>query len=127
MILGTGIDVVEVRRFKEALDRHGDRLLNRLFTPAEKGICAGRPERLAARFAVKEAVLKALGTGLSQCRWIDVDVACSETGAPSVTLSGGALTTARRLGMTGCHVSLSHTQGTAVAVAIVEGAGTDLR
>lgn len=127
MIVGTGVDVVEVLRFREALDRHGERLLNRLFTPAEKGICAGRPERLAARFAVKEAVLKALGTGLSQCKWIDVDVSCSPSGAPSVTLSGGALEIARRLGVANCHVSLSHTRTTAVAVAVIEGSGPNTR
>lgn len=120
MILGLGTDVVEVARFAEAMQRRGERFIERLFTETERAHCAGRPERLAARFAAKEAVLKALGTGLSGCRWVHVDIVPEASGAPRVVLSGGALETARRMGVTDIHLSISHTRSTAMALAVLE-------
>lgn len=120
MILGLGTDVVDVARFGETLLRRGERFIERVFTEAERDHCAGRVERLAARFAAKEAVLKALGTGLSGCRWVHIDIVPNASGAPQVRLSGGAFDIAERMGVTDIHLSISHTRTTAMAVAVLE-------
>ena len=112
---------VPFRRFKHAA--HGCRQLLRVFTETERAYCAGRRNRdahLAARFAAKEAVLKALGTGLGPgMRWTDVEIVNSPLGRPSVRLSGAALAAARRLGG-GVALSLSHTGDYAIASAVLD-------
>ena len=123
-IAGTGIDLVEVSRIGEALERHGDRFLTRVFTPAEVAYSRSGgvfTEHLAGRFAVKEAVLKALGTGWTgRMRWRDIEVRTRSSGEPSVELAGSAARRARDLGIVRIHISISHTREHAVAHAIAE-------
>ena len=123
-IAGTGIDIVEVSRIREVLDRHGSRFLGRVFTSAEVeysqagGVVA---QHLAGRFAVKEAVFKALGTGWSgRVRWRDVEVRTQPSGEPDVLLTGGAACRARAMGIVKMHISISHTSDHAIAHAIAE-------
>lgn len=124
MIVGTGIDLVEIGRLRAALERRGDRLRNRIFTPGEIRYCDGRPnpfQHYAARFAAKEALFKAIGTGWSGgVGWRDAEVRNRTNGKPDLLLSGKALEVARRLGAVRYRVSLSHTDGYAVAQVILE-------
>ena len=119
-MIGIGIDTVEVERFRRALiDRPG--IAERLFTPAEQayGRRARDPaERLAARFAAKEAVMKALGVGIGAFAFRDVEVVSAPSGAPTLVLHGGADALARRLGVEGWRLSLTHTDSLAQAVAV---------
>lgn len=125
-ILAHGIDLVETDRIGRMLDEHGDRFLNRCFTPAERVYChendRRRLERLAARFAAKEAVLKALGTGWRDgIAWTDVEVVREVSGRPGVKLTGRASEIAKSLGIAGWLLSLSHTDSYAVASVIALG------
>jgi len=111
-----GIDLVEVARIQHAMERFGERFLRRVFTPGELRHCLGRPNealRLAARFAVKEAFVKAIGEGVS---WHEVEVASGPGGRPRLLLHGRAQVLARGRPQ----VSLSHERSFAVAVVIVE-------
>lgn len=125
MIAGVGTDIVDLARFGEAVRRQGSRFLEKVFTTGERRYCersARRLEHYAARFAAKEAVLKALGTGWSGgIRWTDVEVVRREGGRVEVKLSGRASELARGRAM---HLSLSHSQGHAVAFAVLEDGGT---
>ncbi len=112
-----GVDVVDVARFALALRRR-PRLLERLFTPREREDAAGRPERLAARFAAKEAVLKTLGSGLGDAPFSSIEVQRRPSGAPVIVLHDGAADLARARGITRLHVSLSHTATLATAFVI---------
>lgn len=121
--IGHGIDLVEVSRIEEMLAEHGGRMLERLFTAAERAECEGdarRATRYAARFAAKEAALKALGTGLAGgITWQDVSITNDAAGAPKLVITGRALEVARSLGVSGSLVSLSHTKQHAIASVIV--------
>jgi holo-[acyl-carrier protein] synthase len=121
-MLAHGIDIVEVPRIARMLREHGERFLERCFTAAEREYClAGkrRDEHLAGRFAAKEAVLKALGTGWKNgIAWTDVEVVRDQSGAPSVRLRGPAARLAAERGIGAWSLSLSHTAGYAVASAI---------
>lgn len=124
-ITGHGIDIVEVARIRELIDRHGDRFLARCFTERELAYARERPKRfaehLAARFAAKEAVLKVLGTGLRHgIGWSDIEVVRQPTGEPRVLLRGEAAAHAVRRGIERWHLSLSHVPGHATASAIGE-------
>lgn len=124
MVLGTGVDVVEVGRIAAAVERRGVRFLERVFTRrelAEARRGRARYQSLAGRFAAKEAVLKALGTGLRACRWRDVEVRRGDGGAPEVVLGERLAARARAIGVARLHVSISHSRGHAVAVAVAEG------
>lgn len=121
MIVGVGIDVVPVARFAEALDRTPG-LAARLFTPAELVTPAGdsrTAESLAARFAAKEALAKALGAG-GGMHWLDAEVGTDAAGQPSLTTAGTVAERAAGLGVTRWHVSLSHDGGIAAATVIAE-------
>ena len=124
-ILGHGVDVIECPRLKKMLTHHGDRLLQRVFTPHEQAYCQQHKERmqhLAGRFAAKEAVLKALGTGMrGQMKWTDVQIANDDLGKPEIVLSGESAAVAERMGVTQVLVSISHTRLHAVASAIALG------
>ncbi|MHC4915678.1 MAG: holo-ACP synthase [Planctomycetota bacterium] len=124
MILGTGIDLVEIARIAELAHKHGERFLNRVFTEDEVAYAmpkAARYQHLAGRFAAKEAVFKALGTGWSQgVSWKLVEVCTGEGGAPQVLLSGGAAERLSRMGGSRVHVTITHTEGMAAAVAVIE-------
>jgi holo-[acyl-carrier protein] synthase len=126
VIVGIGIDLLTVARMERALGRTGERFLSRVFTGDERAACeaaGGGAERWAARFAAKEAVLKALGTGWSGgVAWRQVEILTAPGEAPSVRLSGRAREVARHLGAGVCHVSLSHEKLHAAAVAVLEGA-----
>jgi len=125
VIVGTGIDMVEVGRIAAALDRFGARFAERVFTAAEIRYCdskANRAERYAARFAAKEAGLKAIGTGWSRgISWRDVGVERASGGRPLLVFSGRAGEVAAGLGVKRAFLSLTHTAECAVAQVILEG------
>ena len=125
MIIGIGLDLVEIERVRGMLERHPSRARAKLFTPGEVDHC-GRVrepvESFAARFAAKEALFKALGTGLSGgARWCDVEVVVMDSGAPMLRLHGPTLRIAEELGVTRAHVSLTHTRHLASAYVVLEG------
>jgi len=122
MVVGLGIDLVEVDRVGRSAERFGDRFLRRVFHPRELEQSRGdRVQYLAARFAVKEAAFKALGTGWSAgVRWVDVEVQNLRSGKPILLLHGEAAARAGRLGARRAHVSISHTAAHAAAVVILE-------
>ena|SRR6185436_14647336 len=125
MILGTGIDIIEVERIRLSYERFGERFLNRILTPAEIAYCLGHRKPaafLAARFAAKEAISKAFGTGIGQhLGWQDLEVARKASGEPYVVLHGPALRLLEQRAARLVHLSLSHTEQHAAAVAILEG------
>lgn len=121
MILGLGTDIVEVERFHDALKRHGEKMLHRLFTAEELHLCAGAEHRLAARFAAKEALLKALGTGLRAVSWQEMGVLSDALGAPRFHVTGRVEQIITEMGVQRVHVSLSHSRHYAVAQVILEG------
>lgn len=125
MIVGIGIDLIEVSRVARTAERHGDRFLRRIYHPNEIEQNRGdRMQYLAARFAVKEALFKALGTGWARgIRWVDVEVQNLASGQPVLILHGEAAEEARRLGADRSHVTITHTSGHAAAVVILESAG----
>ena len=123
-IVGTGIDLVEVPRVAASIARFGQRFLERVFTEAEIRYCqskANSAERFAARFAAKEAGMKALGTGWrAGVAWREVEVGREPRGRPSIVFSGRAAQHAARLGMTRASLSITHTEQHAVAQVILE-------
>ncbi|HEY8418389.1 MAG TPA: holo-ACP synthase [Limnochordales bacterium] len=128
MVVGVGVDVVEVARLERALARSGDRLLGRLFTPAEAARCSARRDRvrcLAARFAAKEAVMKALGCGWGPVGWQDIEIDRAPGGQPIVRLQGAAARLAKDKGITVIHLSLAHDGPVAVAHAVAEARAGD--
>lgn len=124
MIVGTGIDIAEVPRVAAAIERFGDRFLRRIFTEAEICYCeskANRVERYAARFAAKEAGMKALGTGWSRgVRWRDLEVCRQPSGRPTLVFHGQAGEIAKKLGVARTALSLTHTGAEAIAQVILE-------
>lgn len=119
MIVGIGVDVCAVDRFTAAL-RRTPGLAERLFTPIERGRVSGRPESLAARFAAKEALAKALG-GPPGLAWHDAEVRSDEAGRPQILLRGSVRAAADTRGVRVAHLSLSHDGGLAAAFVILEG------
>jgi holo-[acyl-carrier protein] synthase len=124
VIVGVGIDIVEIDRFSQALDRHGGRFEARVYTDAELAACRDRGDRvlaLAARFAAKEACLKALGTGWSEgIGFRDVELVREGNTAPRLVLHGQAARRAESRGVVRSHVSLTHQPGSAAAVVVLE-------
>jgi holo-[acyl-carrier protein] synthase len=124
MIVGSGIDIAEVPRIASSIRRFGDRFLQRVYTAGEIHYCqskANSAERYAARFAAKEAAMKALGTGWSHgVRWRDIEVAREPGGRPTVVFHGKAAEFAERLGALHIALSLSHTSEQAIAQVILE-------
>ncbi|MGC8553378.1 MAG: holo-ACP synthase [Phycisphaerae bacterium] len=125
VIIGHGVDIAEVVRIADMMKRHGEHFLNRCFTPVEQAYCSDHKcpaMHYAARFAAKEAVLKALGTGWrGEIAWTDVEVRRDAAGKPFVELSGEARRLAVGQGIKRWHLSLSHTDTVAIASAIAEG------
>lgn len=120
-MLRTGVDLVEIQRIQTAIVRHGDRFLSRVYTQTERQDCQTRIESLAARFAVKEAVAKALGTGIwrSGVGWTDIEIIRNpQTGAPQLVLHHAAAAHAQQLGLTEWSVSLSHDRERAIAFVV---------
>jgi len=124
-IIGHGIDLVDCRRIERILHEHGRRFLDRVFTPAEQDYCRRyhlQVERLAGRFAVKEAVMKMLGTGWSgTVTWKDIETTNDPAGRPRVKLSGEVARLAAQQGINHVLVSITHTRGLAVASVIATG------
>lgn len=124
MIVGTGIDIAEVPRIAQSIERFGDRFLRRIFTDGEMRYCdskANRAERYAARFAAKEAAMKALGTGWNHgVRWCDCEVTRLPGGRPTLTFHGKAAEFAAKLGTKNIALSLTHTKEQAMAQVILE-------
>src|SRR5690349_1169599 len=123
-ILGVGVDLVEVKRIQHSLDRFGERFMKRVFTEGEITYCRSMkfPARhFAARFAAKEAVSKAFGTGIGKAMgWRDIDVHKKESGEPFLVLRGGADRLAKRGDMKSSWITLSHTDHHAVAMIVLE-------
>ncbi len=125
-VLGVGVDLVEVDRIARALSRWGDRFVLRIFTESERlraGNGPNRVLRLAARFAAKEAVMKALGTGRKGVGWREIEITNDPAGRPRVRLWGRAARVAKRRGIQEVHISLTHGRAYAVAFAVAEGEG----
>jgi holo-[acyl-carrier protein] synthase len=125
MIVGLGLDIAEIDRIEAAITRHGAPFLERLFTPAEVAYCErhkNRYERYAARFAAKEAAMKALGTGWSRgVRWRDIEVTREPGGKPTLRLSGVAREIADQLGVKHIAMTITHSGNLALAQVIFEG------
>ena len=121
MKLATGVDLIDILRIREAIDRHGKRFVARIFTQAEQNECAGRFSSLAARFAAKEATVKALGCGIGDVGWLDIEVRGDENHAPHLYLYGEGEKMARKLGLSDWSVSLSHTDTQAIAFVVAMG------
>lgn len=121
MNLRTGVDLIEISRVGEVIARHGKHYLERIYTPAELEQCGKRTESLAGRFAAKEAVAKALGCGIGEVGWKEIEILGDEQNAPALRLHGAAEKKAKELGLTNWSVSISHSMSHAIAIAV--GAG----
>ena len=110
-----GVDVIEIVRIQEAVERWGDRFLRRIYTQEELHVCRNRAPALAVRFAAKEAVMKALGTGTKDIDWRDIEVLSNSDGKPQVCLHGRAQKRGKALGLGQLAISLSHSREFAVA------------
>ena len=124
MIIAIGIDIIEIARIEEVFSRQGERFRKRVFTEGEIDYCERRASRMssyAARFAAKEAAMKALGTGWSDgVRWRDIEVVRGETGAPALHLHGRALERLGEIGARRAHLSLTHSEQIAMAEVVLE-------
>ena len=121
MKLATGVDLIEISRIEEVISRHGKRYLERIYTPAELELFGKRVESLAGRFAAKEAVAKALGCGIGDVSWKEIEILGDEHNAPVLHLHGEAARIAEGLGLASWSISLSHSQSHAIAVAVAIG------
>lgn len=113
-----GVDIIETRRIQRSIARFGNRFLSRVYTPQELAYCQGRIHSLAARWAAKEAVSKALGTGIGDVSWRDIEIISSQRQQPSVKLHGAAANLAAQLEISSFQISLSHTKNYAVAFVV---------
>ena len=124
MIVGLGTDIVEIDRIAAMIERHGELFLGRIFTPSERGYCGSKKnaaQHYAGRWAAKEAAMKALGTGfIPGIRWHDFEILPEASGAPTLTLSGGAAEHARSLGIERMLVTMSHCKTHATATVVGE-------
>ena len=123
--LGTGVDIIEISRVREVFERFGQRFLDRVYTAEEIAYCRGRAPNLAARFAAKEATMKALGTGVRGVGWKDVEVVRHESGAPGIRLHGRGKSRAQRLGVWEISLSMSHSRDYALAFVVLRRGSQD--
>ncbi len=121
MKLATGVDLIEIARIEEVIARHGKHYLERIYTPAELAQCGKRMESLAGRFAAKEAAAKALGCGIGDVSWLEIEVLGDDQNAPVLTLHGAAIKRAEMLGLSTWSVSISHSQSHSVAMVVAMG------
>ena len=121
MKLATGVDLIEIARIEEVISRHGKHYLERIYTPAELEQCGKRIESLAGRFAAKEAAVKALGCGIGDVSWKEVEILGDEQNAPILKLYGAAEQKAKELGLMTWSVSISHSQCQCVAFVVAIG------
>lgn len=122
MNLRTGIDLIEIDRFESMDEAVLERFIGRVFTPAEIAYCQGKSLHLAGRFACKEAVSKALGSGIGAVSWQEIEILAGENGEPRLFLHGKAAEMAAEMGLTEWSVSITHDRSTAAAVAVAMGA-----
>ncbi|MQG19176.1 MAG: holo-[acyl-carrier-protein] synthase [SAR202 cluster bacterium] len=115
-----GIDIIEINRIKSVLEKFPDKFLTRIYTKNELDFCKNKPHRLAARFAVKEAVMKTLGTGIKGVGWKDIETIRKPGEKPSVKLHNRALEKSQKLGIKNISISISHSKEFAIAFAIAE-------
>jgi holo-[acyl-carrier protein] synthase len=124
VIVGIGVDIVDIGRIRQVLERQGERFVRRVYTAGEQEYCRAHRDSapyFAARFAAKEALFKAVGTGWAHgVTWLDAEVCRQENGAPRLVLSGRAEEISKALGTHAIHLSLSHSESTAIAIVILE-------
>jgi holo-[acyl-carrier protein] synthase len=124
MIVGSGIDLIEIARIQDSVDRFGQRFLDRIFTAGEQAYCLRKrksAESLAARFAAKEAAAKALGTGINHgVNWREIEVVRTASGKPELRFHGRAAQIAEQLGVRNAAISLTHSSGMAMASVVIE-------
>ena len=118
MLLHSGVDLIEIERIAAAVSRHGERFLQRVFTPGELELCGGNHASLAARFAAKEAVAKALGCGIGEVQWCEIEILRDGRGAPVLILHGAAQRLADELGLHTWSLSISHSRSHAIAFVV---------
>ena len=121
MKIATGVDLIEISRIEDVIGRHGRHYLERIYTPAELEQCGRRAESLAGRFAAKEAVAKALGSGIGDVMWKEIEILGGEQKAPMLTLHGAAKLKADSLGYSSWSVSISHSRSHSVAFVVMIG------
>lgn len=121
MNLRTGVDLIEIERLKQVIERHGNRFLDRVYTPEELSEVGENMASLAARFAAKEAVAKALGTGIGIIAWREIEIRRGPQREPVLYLHGEAKALAESLGLTSWSLSLSHSASQAVALVVALG------
>ena len=121
MKIATGVDLIEISRIEDVIARHGKQYLERVYTPAELEQCGRRAESLAGRFAAKEAVAKALGSGIGDVSWKDIEVLGNGQNAPVLTLDNKAKQRADELGFSSWSLSISHSQSHSVAFVVMIG------
>lgn len=119
-MLIAGTDIIEVHRVERVAQLYGLRFIQRIYTDQEAAYCQGRAAQLATRFAAKEAVMKALGTGIRGVRWRDIEVVRQKSQAPTIQLHGTALKRAKQLGIEHLAVALSHSEQYAVAFVVAD-------
>ena len=124
--IAVGIDIIEVDRVRKVYERHPERFLKRVFTPIEVLQCRGKIQRLAGRFAAKEAISKALGTGLHGVGWQEMEVVQLRSGRPSVRLHGNAKRRAEQLGLTAFDVSIADLAQFSIAIAVAAQSGSSM-
>ena len=124
-MLSVGVDIIEIERIRRAISRWDERFLNRVYTHAELVFCRGRVPELAVRFAGKEAISKALGTGLFGVSWREMEVLADARGKPLVHLSGRAADRAAQLGLADFAISFSHSRDYALAFVVAGEDGQD--
>jgi holo-[acyl-carrier protein] synthase len=118
MELALGIDVIQISRVRKVLEKHPQRFLQRVYTPEEVAWCRGRVHELAARFAAKEAVMKALGTGARGLAWREIEILPNQRGKPLIYLHGDAKRRGETIGLRGVDVSLTHEGDLAIAAVV---------
>lgn len=119
--LATGVDLIEISRISKAVERHGERFLKRIFTSKELSLISGKAASLAGRFAAKEAVAKALGCGIGDVGWTEIEILRGPNNEPELHLHGNARQIAKKLGFDTWSVSLSHTMDFAIAMVTAMG------
>jgi holo-[acyl-carrier protein] synthase len=117
-MLRTGVDLIEIARVEAVVRRHGERFLNRIFTPQEQADAQGQAASLAARFAAKEAAAKALGCGIGPVSWLDIEITRDPERRPVIVLHGAAQQRAQALHLREWSVSLSHSKDYAIALVV---------
>jgi holo-[acyl-carrier protein] synthase len=126
MELAVGIDIIEIERVRRVLERHPERFLERVYTPEEVAFCRGRLPELAARFAAKEAVMKALGTGARGLAWREIEILPNRRGKPLIYLHGKARERGEAIGFRAADVSLTHSREFAIAAVVGSAEADDI-